>query len=77
MSNSKTLDSDSSYERDDIYFCLDCGEFHLAKTHQPVNIAYTDMPAEFALEVMYYRQAMYNSRKKSRKTGKGKGFGVA
>lgn len=67
------------YNRDDIYYCGCCGLFYNSKTHVSEAIKYTDMPAEFALQVMYDRQrismsvmskpVLRNGRKlKSRKT---------
>ncbi len=76
MRNSNKLKSDPFYNREDIYFCLSCGQFHDSETDEPVVISYTDMPADFALAVMYHRQWLHNKKSNRRKTGKGKGFGV-
>ena len=45
-----------NYIRDDIYICPGCGQFFDEKTDKLVEVAYSDMPAEFALEVMQIRQ---------------------
>ena len=74
MQNSKAINDDPFYQRKDIYFCLSCGHFHDSITDKQVNIPYTDMPADFALAVMYHRQWVHDIKRKRRKTGKGKGF---
>ena len=50
---------ETTYTRDDVYYCPSCGEFYDIKTEQLVKIPYTEMPADFALEVMSARQAPF------------------
>lgn len=75
MQNNETLNEDSFYERNDIYYCSCCGLFYDSLTHQTVNVPYTEMPAEMALQVMYDRGLISQMRARRKRTGKGKGFG--
>lgn len=61
-----------SYIRDDVYFCHECGQFHDLITDKVVNIPYSEMPAEFALEVMKIRHGVL---KRHPKTKHKRGFG--
>ena len=45
-----------TYFRDDIYICPDCGYFFDEQTNKMVDVPYSEMPAEVALEVMQVRQ---------------------
>lgn len=50
-----------TYLRDDIYYCPGCGEFFDELTDKLVEVPYTEMPADFALEVMSVRQRPFRS----------------
>lgn len=43
--------------RNDIYYCENCGYFFDVATEDLFEISYTEMPADFALQVMNDRQA--------------------
>lgn len=45
-----------TYTRDDIYYCPGCGQFFDEATDQRVEVPYSEMPAEFALQVMNARK---------------------
>jgi len=65
------------YIRDDIYYCPGCGRFFDELTDKLVEVPYTEMPADFALQVMSDRQQPFKPchtrrrRKAQRKPGKG------
>lgn len=66
-----------NYIRHDIYICPDCGFFFDDRTNKLVDVPYSDMPAEFALEVMQIRQrkSKCGHKSKVRKAKpRGKGF---
>jgi hypothetical protein len=50
------------YLRDDIYLCVCCYQFFKVKTHEKVNVPYTEMPAELAMELMIKRAVFANSK---------------
>ncbi len=54
------------YTREDIYLCHCCGKFFDTSTDQQVNVSYDEMPAEFAINLMFLRQeiAMDEFRRK-------------
>lgn len=61
------------YIRDDIYLCLDCYNFHDAKTHEIVDVPYSEMPADLAIELMKRRNGvLYRHPRMKRKNGFGK-----
>lgn len=69
-----------SYIRDDIYYCSGCGQFFDNKTDRQVEVSYTEMPADFALEVMKDRQNVSKAchtqkRAKKRSRPQNRGFG--
>lgn len=76
MSNSE---ADRVYERDDIYYCECCGEFHDTETDQRVDIPLHELAADFALLVMEHRQSIGNRKHKTvvkrRRPSKRKGNG--
>jgi hypothetical protein len=64
------------YNEADLYYCECCGEFYDRKTHVSVNVPLSEIPADFALEVMAARQKSYKGRQKKRTAPKKtKGFG--
>lgn len=70
-----------SYLRDDIYICPECGQFFDCLSDVLVEVPYSEMPADFAIEVMSIRKKPSACRHKVRrskksKPGKGKGFSV-
>lgn len=68
-----------TYTRDDIYICPSCGYFFDEKTDKPVDVSYSEMPADFALEVMQVRQSKSkcNHKPKRHKVKvRGKGFSI-
>jgi hypothetical protein len=65
-----------NYNDADFYYCECCGEFYNRQTHLTVNVPLTEIPADFALEVMAHRQKSYKGRQKTRTAPKSrKGFG--
>jgi hypothetical protein len=54
------------YERDDIYLCCCCHQFFNMKTHEKVNVSYTEMPAELAMELMISRAGLSNKKVKKK-----------
>lgn len=69
-----------SYIRNDIYYCRGCGQFFDDLTDKLVEVSYTEMPAEFALEVMKDRQKASKvchsqKRAKRRSRPQNRGFG--
>ena len=52
---------DITYLRDDIYYCPGCGEFFDEVTDKLVDVPYTEIPADFALEVMATRKRPFRS----------------
>jgi hypothetical protein len=63
------------YKKADIYYCECCGEFYDRQTHATVKVPLSEIPADFALEVMAARQKSYKGRKKIYTAPKTKGFG--
>jgi hypothetical protein len=61
--------------RADLYYCECCGEFYDRQTHVTVNVPLSEIPADFALEVMAARQKSYKGRKETYVTPKTRGFG--
>ena len=59
--------NDYNYVRDDVYYCECCGKFYNRKTHLTVDIPLTDLPADFAIEVMVDRQNSIAGRRKRHK----------
>lgn len=60
----------SKYQRDDIYLCLDCYNFHDCKTGKIVDVPYSEMPAKLAIELMKRRNGvLYRHPKMKRKKG--------
>jgi hypothetical protein len=45
--------------RTDIYYCPNCGYFFDRETGNLFDIAYTEMPAEFAIQVMSDRSIRF------------------
>ncbi len=67
----------TNFIRSDIYYCPDCGQFFKELTDEQVEVAYSDMPAEFALKVMNDRKRPSNqchAIKRKLKSKRGKGF---
>jgi hypothetical protein len=54
------------YKRDDIYLCGCCHQFFNLKTHEKVDVPYTDMPAELAMELMINRAVLSNNKGKKK-----------
>ena len=50
------------YQRNDIYYCSCCANFYEKGTHKKVHIAYHELSAEMALEVMIDRQKIANDK---------------
>ncbi len=69
-----------NYIRNDIYYCKGCGQFFDELTDEQVEIAYSEMPADFAIQVMSDRQlsrGFCHPRWRKRKPKKTwKGFGL-
>jgi hypothetical protein len=67
-----------TYLRDDIYYCSGCGEFFDDLTNKLVDVPYSEMPADFALEVMKVRQRQFRichiKRRSAQPRRKPKGF---
>lgn len=55
------------YLRDDIYFCDCCAQFFDIKIDQPVDVPYSEMPAEFAVDLMQYRATLGNKQHKKKR----------
>lgn len=68
-----------TYIRDDIYYCPGCGQFFDEITDKLVDVPYSEMPADFALQVMDDRQkaskGCHRQKRKRPKKDQGKGFG--
>ena len=47
--------------RTDIYYCPNCGYFFDKETNNLFDVAYTEMPASFALQVMSNRQSKFRT----------------
>lgn len=47
------------YQRDDIYFCEGCGQFFHDDTDEIVDVPLWEIPADFALAVMYARKQRF------------------
>jgi len=69
------------YQRDDIYYCECCGEFHDTETDKRIDVPLHELPADFALLVMEHRQSIGNRKHKTvvkrrkQKEQKRNGFG--
>ena len=65
------------YLRNDIYYCSGCGQFHNRADDEKIHVAYTDMPANFALRVMGDRSGSFKptERQARKKQRKKRGFG--
>lgn len=46
----------TKYVRNDVYFCECCGKFYDCVTNDLVDVKYTEMPADMAINLMQYRQ---------------------
>lgn len=46
------------YQRDDIYLCEECWQFHNLKTDKVVDVPYTEMPADLAVFLMMKRSGV-------------------
>lgn len=57
----------NQYVRDDIYLCADCGKFHSLADDSVVDVPYSEMPAQVAINVMSYRQELATKSLKKRK----------
>lgn len=74
---------DEGYEREDIYYCPDCGYFFDIETDKVVDIPYSEMPGVFAIEAMKARENNFTpchsgqpSKRKRAKKPKGNGFSI-
>jgi hypothetical protein len=65
------------YQRDDIYYCMCCGQFRDIKTHSEIHVPFEELPVEFAIQVMSDRQKSGKGSHKTRPKPKrsSKGFG--
>ncbi len=57
---------EAEYLRNDIYFCECCAQFFDCMTDEVVDVKYTEMPADFALELMLYRQWLEQNKRQSK-----------
>jgi hypothetical protein len=54
------------YIRDDIYLCNCCYQFFNVNTRQRVDVPYTEMPAELAMQLMINRATLANKKAKKK-----------
>jgi hypothetical protein len=54
------------YIRDDIYLCTCCCQFFNVNTRERVDVPYTEMPAELAMELMINRAVLANKKAKKK-----------
>lgn len=47
------------FEREDLYFCEGCGQFFDDQTDEIVEVPLWEIPADFALAVMYARRRRF------------------
>jgi hypothetical protein len=48
------------FQRNDIYYCSCCAKFYNNITHERVHVAYHELPAEMAMQVMNDRIKVAN-----------------
>jgi hypothetical protein len=62
------------YFRNDIYLCCCCLEFKDNETNEIVDVPYSEMPAELALELMTRRSGVLYRHPKMKQKKQHKGF---